>query len=145
MDFCFMQNMKETHILGIFAFSHNFFRTTGIYFSHVFQIVLIFASCEIFKKFVLIKFVFSHSEFTFSMLWELYGILFHAKHVRNPWLSNVLFFQTFLVLSEFSSSCFWDNTTDVKTNKNMFFRSHFHSTIYLKLFTKEVNLVCCSA
>ena len=32
------------------------------------------------------------SEFTFPILWELYGFLLHPKYLRNPLLWNVCFF-----------------------------------------------------
>ena len=38
------------------------------------------------------------------------------------------------------SPCFWDNTTDVKTNKKFYFWSHLHTNVSVKFFNKEVNL-----
>ena len=41
--------------------------------------------------------------------------------------------------------CFGDTITDVKTNKKSLPLISFHSNVYVKLFTKEVNLFSCWA
>ena len=38
------------------------------------------------------------------------------------------------------SPCFVDNTTDKKTNEKFYFWSHFHTSVYMKLFAKEVTV-----
>ena len=50
MDFCFTQNIWETHYFGMFVFSHTFPVLWEFTFSHVLRIAWISASSEIFKK-----------------------------------------------------------------------------------------------
>ena len=62
------------------------------------------------------------------------------KHLTF-WHLNVLFFYTFPIGNNYlhvlgKILLMWRFT------KNFHFRSHFHSNLYAKLFTKEINLYC---
>ena len=89
MDFCFTQNISETHYFRMFVFSRIFPLTTGIHFFHILGIVWISASPKIGKKPITLGCLFfSHTfpvlwEFTFPMFWKLYGFLLHWKYLRN--------------------------------------------------------------
>ena len=89
MDFCFSQNIWETHYFGMFVFPY-FSLTMGIHFSHVLGIVWISVSLKIVEKPITLECLFFPRtfsglwKFTFPKFWELYGFLLHPKCLRNP-------------------------------------------------------------
>ena len=140
MDFCFSQNIWETNKFEMFVFSY------------IFPVL--------WKP-------------TFPMLWELYiqethkfeiflfsrtlGIDF--PHVLGiVWISASRKICKKPLTFEYSVFPYFSRTIGIhfphvlgtmlltwKLIKNFYFRSHFHSNFYLKLFNKEVNLFCCWA
>ena len=89
MDFCFTQNIWETHYFGMFVFSH-IFPLLWDSLSHILGILWVSTSPKILHKPNTLEcLLFSHTfpvlwEFTFTILWELYGFLLHPKYLRNP-------------------------------------------------------------
>ena len=88
-------------------------------------------------------FVFSHMFFPYygNPLFACFGNCLYFCFSRNIKESLNLGMFCFLILFSYYhkllSSCFGNNTTDVKNN----FRSYFHSNVYKKLFPKEPTLL----
>ena len=68
------------------------------------------------------------------------------KYVRKAWFCNVSVFTYFSRTIENNFPHVLGTMLQMrKLIKHFCFWSHFHSNVYVKLFTKEVNLFCCQA
>ena len=134
MDSCFYIPLECLYFLIISPYYGN--SIYPCFGNYVLEIVWIFASREIFKKFIIFECWFSHTfpvlwESTFPMFWELYGFLLHAKYVRNPDFG--IFFSPYFFRT---IGIHFPHVLETMLLMWKLFRSYFHSNIYVKLFTK---------
>ena len=64
----------------------------------------------------------------------------NPEYVKKHLILQCCFLIAFLHYQISLSPCFVDNTTDKKTNEKFYFWSHFHTSVYMKLFAKEVTV-----
>ena len=118
----------------------------GINFSHILGIVWINASHEIWKKPIALECLCFPICFPFyeNSVFPCYRnyMAFYFMQNRGVWNKKKCFLITFLHYQKSLSPCVGENTTDVKTNEKFLFLIPFPHNIYVKFFTKEVNLFC---
>ena len=67
----------------------------------------------------------------------------HVKYIRNPWIWNVYIFPyVFRTIEICFPHVLGTKLLLWKWIKDFYFHSHFQSGVYVKLFTKEVDLFC---
>ena len=109
------------------------------HFSHVLEIVWISAPPKLFKKPINLKYL------CFSILFPYYGNpLFPCSSFGNCMECYVFSYISLTIGNHFPHDLetillMW------KLMENFYFWSHFHTNVYMKLFTKEVNLFCSCA
>ena len=134
MDSCFYIPLECLYFLIISSYYGN--SIYPCFGNYVLEIVWIFASREIFKKFIIFECWFFpyfsrtmriHFSHVLGTLW----ISASRKICKKPWLWNIFFLILFSYYRNSLSPCFGDNATDVETIPIVFSLKH-----YVKLFTK---------
>ena len=139
MDSCFYIPLECLYFLIISPYYGN--SIYPCFRNYVLEIVWIFASREIFKKFIIFECWFSHTfpvlwESTFPMFWELYGFLLHAKYVRNPDFG--IFFSSYFFRT---IGIHFLHVLETMLLMWKLFRSYFHSNIMWN-FSLNYPILC---